>query len=590
MLGMLGMSTRRERNRKNVQKLYEKRKGDNIVPTRGDSSPSRGDSSASQQHSGQGPRQRLEQHRSDARRMSAAREYQELGSSQKSGAHPLENPGQKRHDKSSSANLPQNIEMIQELDPTRGRVEDWRNMVVPGGGNSHSYSDIQSQKTMTTERLKRPMNQMDIGDKPPQKKMKIEEAQKILENIEEYMKEEKKNFSTSTTLAQKEQRLERYKAIYDKWKKNTDTVERAIRGQLAKAEKDIQAFRYIRDLKIDRDQTFEDMLHTGISQLPMEESGDMDPLLAKYQNLNKDIEAEENNLQGKSEEGANKARDKITALLSQRENRRSIFTTSYKTMLAECNPAGSQSGPHDTVLSRQADVSSPQVPEGRRHATATELEQWAHRQRTSDNATDYPEHLERAPYTREELDQHVELFVKKLASGEKTGKNSIVKQWREKGKELTGDELKIINEIAVDKRENGKLDAVPGKDRTQVYKSIISAAKLSNPESKAREAAIQAAYRTKPKNKGRKGEYMNMYYQDPKNKERKAEYNKVYYQDPENKERKAEYMKMYRQDPENKERKAEYNRKRKSREAAQTETSQDATPVQHDPFTENPKE
>ena len=42
----------------------------------------------------------------------AFQEQPQGASSQKSGAHPLEKPGQKRDDKSSSANLPQNIEMI----------------------------------------------------------------------------------------------------------------------------------------------------------------------------------------------------------------------------------------------------------------------------------------------------------------------------------------------------------------------------------------------------------------------------------------------------------------------------------------------
>jgi hypothetical protein len=39
----------------------------------------------------------------------------EVVSSQKSGADPLENPGQKRDDKSSSAILPRNIEKMQEV-------------------------------------------------------------------------------------------------------------------------------------------------------------------------------------------------------------------------------------------------------------------------------------------------------------------------------------------------------------------------------------------------------------------------------------------------------------------------------------------
>ncbi|HEY4036748.1 MAG TPA: hypothetical protein VGL94_22555 [Ktedonobacteraceae bacterium] len=46
--------------------------------------------------------------------------------SQKSGADPLVNPEQKGHDKSVSANFPQNTEMIQREKTLNGKLGLWR--------------------------------------------------------------------------------------------------------------------------------------------------------------------------------------------------------------------------------------------------------------------------------------------------------------------------------------------------------------------------------------------------------------------------------------------------------------------------------
>jgi uncharacterized protein with HEPN domain len=89
-------------------------------------------------------------------------------SSQKSGAHPLENPGQKRSDESSSANLPQDIEMMRlEIisEASRRLPEDlkarhpdieWKQMAGAGNIYRHNYEDVAAHYVWETVQLALP--------------------------------------------------------------------------------------------------------------------------------------------------------------------------------------------------------------------------------------------------------------------------------------------------------------------------------------------------------------------------------------------------------------------------------------------------